>query len=441
MTNDSGSEPPEVPIEDRPINLPRLRQAIVDFFNENELRDLFFDLGVDYDNFPPGGKADKARELITYFKRRRRLNVLVITIRDLRPAITWEEITEEKAEEPATPQVTSLLDLTAAGKESTLVIGRSFTTLIKFMRSSEVRTAVVAFQTDFEAVSAQIDQLNDYKYAHDLFQELENLYFLVRNDQKRLPDDDFAWDSITINEPELQVKIGDLVECAQRATFVDQETRWVQQLTRTREQMRVAVEEYEFEKLQLATRLLYRVLNRQPSRLNAQLVATASTLRLDSLEEAMTIISNTLAAAELDLKATDEIREGVAALSGLDERLRRLVRAHDYWQELDDELRRVEATMDQGIEELEYAWFDLEPILGKLYEDETAEWVKTMQKVSTALEKALDDGNAITVRRFFRRFRSHASRQFRRVDLELLTLAQNLQKVGESLDLLLRSFR
>lgn len=421
----------------RYVSLSKLRQTIVDLFSENELRDLCFDLSVDYESLPAVGKSDKARELIEHFKRRQRLNVLLVGIRDQRPAIVWQTIATE--ETPSSPGDT----LTGApqDRENTIMAGKSFTMLIRFMRKPEVRAAIIAFLTDFQAASTQINLMNDYKQVHDLFQELENRYFLIYNDQKRLPDDDIAWDSIGMNEPELRSKIDDLVETAKRATFAADEARWTQQLEKVNSELHQAVEEFDLAKLQDSTRLLYRVLNRQPSRINAQLVTTASTMRLDALEKAMITICENLSSDEFDLEAVRQIKEGVDALAGLDERLANLVKEHNAWQELDDELRRVEGSLDQGIDELQDSWEDLEPLTRKLYGRSAEEWAVQLQKMASSLEQALGEGAIANVRRLFRRLRSQVSRRFRRVDFELLMLCQNLQKVGESLDILLRNFK
>ena len=41
-------------------------------FGEGELKDLCFDLGIDYEDLPGQGKADKARELVAHCERRDR---------------------------------------------------------------------------------------------------------------------------------------------------------------------------------------------------------------------------------------------------------------------------------------------------------------------------------------------------------------------------------
>lgn len=57
-------------------------------YNEGEIRTLCFDLGIDYDSLPAVGKADKARELITYCARFGRMNELVTAAQRGRPAYT-----------------------------------------------------------------------------------------------------------------------------------------------------------------------------------------------------------------------------------------------------------------------------------------------------------------------------------------------------------------
>ncbi|KAA3662250.1 MAG: hypothetical protein DWQ04_13990, partial [Chloroflexi bacterium] len=76
------------------IDRGRLREAIVDLFNENELRTLTFDLGFDYENLAPGGKADKARELVgASFRNGRLLHLLQLCHKE-RPHIPWESFTK-----------------------------------------------------------------------------------------------------------------------------------------------------------------------------------------------------------------------------------------------------------------------------------------------------------------------------------------------------------
>ena len=50
------------------MNLIKLRRTLIRCLDENELRDLCFDLGVDYESLRGEGKAAKVRELIAHLE-------------------------------------------------------------------------------------------------------------------------------------------------------------------------------------------------------------------------------------------------------------------------------------------------------------------------------------------------------------------------------------
>jgi hypothetical protein len=67
------------------MDLPQLRDFITRNFNDSELRDLCFDLGIEYENLGGDNKSAKARELVAYCQRHGRLTELETTCRRLRP--------------------------------------------------------------------------------------------------------------------------------------------------------------------------------------------------------------------------------------------------------------------------------------------------------------------------------------------------------------------
>lgn len=69
-----------------------LRQTLADRFNEGELHTLCFDLGIDYDDLPGASKSDKARELVAYLKRHRRISELIDTGQQIRPDVSWDGV-------------------------------------------------------------------------------------------------------------------------------------------------------------------------------------------------------------------------------------------------------------------------------------------------------------------------------------------------------------
>jgi hypothetical protein len=82
------------PEQDR---LTALRQILVTRFDIEDFRTLCFDLpGVNYDDLPGEGRANKARELVRYLALRGRIPVLIEIGRRLRPDISWPAMAEEK---------------------------------------------------------------------------------------------------------------------------------------------------------------------------------------------------------------------------------------------------------------------------------------------------------------------------------------------------------
>jgi len=69
--------------------LAKLRQLLTQHFDEEELRTLCFDLGVDYDTLRGEGEGGKARELVAHFERHGRISELVTIGYKMRPHLSW----------------------------------------------------------------------------------------------------------------------------------------------------------------------------------------------------------------------------------------------------------------------------------------------------------------------------------------------------------------
>lgn len=71
------------------IDLPQLRNKIVSSFNQEELNDLCFELGINPEEIPSGALSSRARELVNLFYRREDLVALLELLSKLRPKIDW----------------------------------------------------------------------------------------------------------------------------------------------------------------------------------------------------------------------------------------------------------------------------------------------------------------------------------------------------------------
>jgi hypothetical protein len=423
----------------------KLLRALIDLFSEEEIRRLCFELRLQYDNLPGQDKIAKTRALVIYFMNRHRMSVLVEAFRGARPFVNLADIALEPDEEELPPPVRQRgesRESDAEGKVSdTMIASKSFAALVRVMAQPAMYAAMQSFRDTFQASSDQIGMMNDYKLVHDLLQELETAYAVIAMDLKYLPERMEMWERLSYNEPALSSKIEEILTVMNQGTFAAEEERWVKMLTTAGEKVRLGIEDLELAPLKSGAKLINQIINRQPSLFNAQLVTTARGLRLDALEQAMTTICNTLIEKNIGLESlVQEIKAGVDALDGLHDRMNQFVDKHNEWQSFDDELRRAESELQFDVEVFIFTWEMILPMAEELIQKDDADWVPRLQKGLTKLNEATTDAPE-KIGPFFNRFRSEVGRRFREVDMQLLTLCQDLQRVGEQLDLLLRSFK
>lgn len=74
--------------------LRKLRELLASHFNEEELKTLAADLGIEFDDLPGNGRIGKIRELISYVVRRNQLDDLVCGARVARRMVDWPSVPE-----------------------------------------------------------------------------------------------------------------------------------------------------------------------------------------------------------------------------------------------------------------------------------------------------------------------------------------------------------
>lgn len=362
-----------------------------------------------------------------------------VSLRDLGEHRLKDLIRPEHIYQMVVPQVPS--DFPPLKTVNSRAVSEGLAALGELMWVSTAREAVVAFRTDFQAARIQIDALADYKQLHDQFQQLEDRYHLIFHDVKSLPGDETAWLRLERCETDLEALVDTMLEVAVRPSVIADTAAWRPRLDRVRTELQTAVENAQFNQLRSATAGLNGIIGRELSRVNTRLISAAGSLRLATLVETLGTIRDRLGELHLDSQATrqmDAFAQGVESLARLEQSLRFLIDMHNTFQQLDDELRRVEATMNQDLHEIEYAWPDLKLLMERLCRASETDWATKLEAIGGELEQVLAGENPVKLTRAFRSYRSQAIRGFNRVDRELLGLCGELQTVGEPLAAMLR---
>lgn len=85
--------PERTTAQNYPAEASRLREMIIKYFNEYELKALCFDLDIDYDLLSGSHKGEKALALLLDVIQKSNFNRLKEIVKKNRPSISWEDVT------------------------------------------------------------------------------------------------------------------------------------------------------------------------------------------------------------------------------------------------------------------------------------------------------------------------------------------------------------
>jgi hypothetical protein len=298
-------------------------------------------------------------------------------------------------------------------------------------RSSEVRTAVIAFQTDFRVVREQVDRLGDYKDLHDLLHKLQfHSYSGIALAKARFPKDELILEILYDHALTLTGIVEELRQVAARPLMLKQDLSWIDEAGLAKEELYKAIDTLDEKLLKLVIWRLNRLLAKYPGRINILLNHSARALRLPALLNALKLICETLTSLDLDSHKMTAFQSGVDALGELDQILSALVDSHDHWQTLDDELRRIEGLIDYDLNEFGMSWPSVKLMARPLYNDCQDEWAKALKKESDTLDEVLNSNNQAKVREGFRRYQRRSTQRFYQVDVELKAVCDQMRQIG-----------
>ena len=338
------------------------------------------------------------------------------------------------------PATTPMADIEPVEHPATEPIGEGLDALRLMMETTaDIHEAVVAFRTDFQVASEQIDALGMYKDLHDQLHALQiHCYNLVALEIRRTSSEDVAWDTLSNYELTLQGVSEQVRRIAATSSLGARETAWVADLALSQSEMAAAIEDLDLQRLKKSARLLNRVLTIQPVQINARLSAAARMLRLETLVQALRRIRDRLPANERTTPKGQQFEQAVGALGSLSIALAIQVNDHDLHQAVDLELRRIETTLDHDLYELEQSWPELKSLAQPLYINSADAWSSMVQSESSKLDQACAVQDPVKMRHFFRRYRRQMGDRFYRVDVDLKRLCDDLRVIGEPLNAVLQ---
>ncbi len=313
--------------------------------------------------------------------------------------------------------------------------------LADLMDLPEVKTAVIKFRTEFQAISDQVEMLATYKDLHDLLHHLEfKCYQNILREARHFPDDYTCLSILESYGQNLEDIIADVEGIITQNNPASEGITWHQDLRQACDFLQTALEEEEKSQLKKAIWVINRIIASKPSQINTALVSTAKILRLPALVKRMKNIWQIIENSALEPTKLDQFQESVISLAKLDDDLKILVTTHDNWQKIDSQLRRIEIVTANSSDlfELEMSWQGLNAEVTAQCENSKESWAISLQKEAVRLDRALTAQNTSKVKHYFSSYRNRAGQGFYKIDQELQTFCGNLREVGSPLAYLLR---
>lgn len=325
-------------------------------------------------------------------------------------------------------------------QEDTRIAKDGFDALRELTRRPEVREELNALRADLYAAQRQIALMTAYKKLHDHFQELESCYntihhFIYRNNQL-VATDHLPWESLEHSELQLETHIIALLDCATGPELAAEHGAWQQQLERARNDLHGSIATLDAVLLKRATKAIRDICSNQPSRINDRMFGAVRTLRELNPGEKFQVLRDRLMQLTLDPvehRLALRFNKGIHALGRLSEQLVQAIDWHNDFQEVDNQLRLIETTIEQDISGLLDAWADLHQYSSRLCERNGEKWSIQFTAINVELEHTLEQHIVSDIVRCFRKYRSQAGRYFNEVDSSLLRLCNDLTTFGGSL--------
>jgi hypothetical protein len=318
-------------------------------------------------------------------------------------------------------------------------VRQGFDALMDLMQEPMVREIVAVFHTDFEIARERVGTLIFFKDLHDQLHTLQyKCYNLIVRDARSFPDNDLVRESLDDYQMTMREIVRTLHDIVARVAVDTLELAWIEDLEEAANSFRSALDASDPQLLNRTIRLIDRVLTTQPVYINANLIATARTLPLPVLVATLRRLREQLVKLELDTAKMAQFESGVEALSTLSQQLNELLHEHDSWQDIERELRRIEASLRLDITELEMFWNDLKQKVEALCDISIEEWALALKKDGAVLHASLAVHEPVRVREAFWRYRRQAGDRFFRVDTELKRLCDRLRQFSDPFSDLLR---
>jgi len=265
--------------------------------------------------------------------------------------------------------ITGLLDslrnyLEAKFEELSQRVEKLESLLLQLLPNLKIAYILGQSKEKLDSIYKQLDKIMTYKKIHDF---LHRLYFTYK---KINPQNFYTIGMETIGsilnnqEDDLSEMVSIIDQIETECNYLSEnylsnrQLNWLNKLTEARANILASYQPEQSEKLSRSISRIKEVLEQAPTNINCNLNSTISELKLLK-------ISNTIEEIRENYQGdqSQKLKDKVDYIKLLKQKLDELIKAHDYWQNIDDEINRfrndVCYSSDVSISEISKKWEDL----------------------------------------------------------------------------------
>lgn len=232
---------------------------------------------------------------------------------------------------------------------------RTLSILLELLSNYQVSEIVKDYQNTLIKIYGKLDKIISYKNIHDLLHNLDFYYKAINPHNLDIVtilnnQENHLWKIVLIID-KLETECNSLKD--HRQFF------WLNTLTEARENISAGHQPKQAKKLSRSISRIKEVLEREPTNINRILKSTISELELLEMSK---IIEEICKIYEGD--KSQELRIAIDDITCLKQYLNKLIKTHDYWQNIDSEINRFcnEICYSDDLSAIKEKWDDLKEL-------------------------------------------------------------------------------
>lgn len=312
-------------------------------------------------------------------------------------------------------------------------------------RSREAKGAAMKFRLLFETACNESVSLEYYKNLHDQLHNLRISCFdfmtrVIRRASYSTGDPMANELDVETLEDQCQLVLGDTIfelrNLAERSGVSAYNASWIDELSEAEVTLDAAIANRDMRALKRAESLIGRVLNRRSYELNTLLKVSADSLNLPGLLAALNELVELirpLASSQIDPQDILQFSDAVEKLTFLQARLAELLSLHDEWQNVDQAIHELMASLvsdPEDEDQIAYSvsdWALSKSRVKSLY-DGYAE-SRELNKYELRIDDAFGKLKMADVKRYLGNYRRGVNLCFFRVDRDLQEQCKELRPI------------